>query len=83
MQKLRLILWDQLSHNISSLQDVDKSNDVILFCEAHSELTYVKHHQKKLAFLLSAQRHFANELTEQGFKVEYIKYYKNNSISWK
>ena len=72
--KLRLILGDQLSHNISSLSDVDTQNDIILMCEVRSEATYVKHHKKKIAFIFSAMRHFAAELAEQGLNVRYVRY---------
>jgi deoxyribodipyrimidine photolyase-related protein len=37
------------------------------------ECTYVKHHKKKLVFILSAMRHFAKELVDQGFRVIYVK----------
>jgi deoxyribodipyrimidine photolyase-related protein len=37
------------------------------------ECTYVKHHKKKLVFILSAMRHFAKELVDQGFGVIYVK----------
>ena len=51
MSTLRLILGDQLTPDISSLKDADKSNDIILLCEVFDEAVYVKHHQKKIAFL--------------------------------
>lgn len=73
MTTLRVLLWDQLSTEIASLRNLDKKNDVILLCEVREECTYVKHHKKKLVFLLSAMRHFAAELTEQGYHVCYIK----------
>ena len=73
MKQLRLILGDQLSDQISSLEGCDKSRDVILMCEVWEEASYVKHHKKKIAFLFSAMRHFAAELTEQGYRVRYIK----------
>lgn len=74
MQKtnsLRLILGDQLSRAISSLSDCDKENDIIFLCEVWNEATYVKHHKKKIAFLFSAMRHFAEELKRDGYRVEY------------
>lgn len=70
---LRVILGDQLSHSISSLDDIDKNNDVILMCEVQEEATYVKHHKKKIAFIFSAMRHFACELRDKGYSVRYIK----------
>ncbi len=73
MSALRLILADQLSHSISSLQALEKSNDTVLFCEVMEEATYVPHHPKKIAFLFSAMRHFAAELEAQGIQVRYIK----------
>lgn len=71
MSALRVILGDQLNTQISSLSDVDKENDIILMYEVWDEATYVKHHKKKIAFLFSAMRHFAKELTDQGFNVRY------------
>ncbi len=70
---LRLILGDQLSHNMTSLNDCDKDNDIILMCEVWEEATYVKHHKKKIAFLFSAMRHFAQELKEKGYNLHYTK----------
>lgn len=72
MSTMRVILWDQLSSNLSALRDADKKHDTILFCEVMEECTYVKHHQKKLVFLLSAMRHFAEELRHQGYHVTYV-----------
>ena len=81
---LRLILGDQLSHNVSSLKDIDPENDTILMCEVWDEATYVKHHKKKIAFLFSAMRHFAEELKEKGYNVHYTKLDdKNNNGSFK
>lgn len=73
MSVLRLVLGDQLSHSISSLENCDKENDIILMCEVYDEATYVKHHKKKIAFLFSAMRHFAEELKSEGFKILYSK----------
>lgn len=72
MATLRLILGDQLSHSLSSLEDA-RPGDAILMCEVMEEATYVQHHPKKIAFLFSAMRHFALELEEKGFNVRYIK----------
>ena len=70
---LVFILGDQLSSNISSLRAANKAEDIILMCEVHAEATSVKHHKKKIAFLFSAMRHFAQELERDGFKVSYVK----------
>jgi deoxyribodipyrimidine photolyase-related protein len=71
---LRLILADQLSMSLPSLQACNMETDCILMAEVKSEASYVKHHKKKIAFLFSAMRHFACELTDLGYQVRYIKY---------
>lgn len=70
-KRLILILGDQLSKNISSLAEVRKSKDVILMGEVADETVYVKHHKKKIAFIFSAMRHFAQELRDDGYDVDY------------
>ncbi len=72
MTCLRFILGDQLSWNLPSLEGVDKERDVILMVEVAEEATYVRHHKQKLVFVLSAMRHFAQSLLEQGYKVDYV-----------
>ena len=82
MRTLRLILGDQLSHNITSLQGCDKSTDIILLAEVVDEATYANHHKKKLALIFSAMRHFAQELSQKGFNVLYSKLGdKHNKVS--
>lgn len=71
MTILRIILSDQLSDSLSSLKDI-AGDDIILMCEVMEEATYVRHHPKKIAFLFSAMRHFAEELKAKGYRVRYI-----------
>lgn len=73
MVKLVLILGDQLSLNVAALRASDKSNDIVVMAEVNSEATYVKHHPKKIAFLFSAMRKFADQLTSEGWNVRYTK----------
>jgi deoxyribodipyrimidine photolyase-related protein len=61
MPTLRLVLGDQLSMSLSSLADW-QDGDGILMCEVMDEASYVPHHKKKLAFVFSAMRHFAEAL---------------------
>ena len=70
--KLRLILGDQLSHTISSLSDYE-NGDLIWMCEVWDEASYVKHHKKKIAFIFSAMRHFAQDLKAKGYNIHYTK----------
>ena len=67
------LLGDQLSHNISALNFISKDRDIILMTEVQEETVYVPHHKKKLVLVLSAMRHFAAELEEKGYKVEYVR----------
>lgn len=72
-RNLILILGDQLTFGISSLRTADPLQDRILMAEVMDEATYVKHHQKKIAFLFSAMRHFAEELRLAGWTVDYVR----------
>ncbi|MEL6201359.1 MAG: cryptochrome/photolyase family protein [Pseudomonadota bacterium] len=69
---LRFVLGDQLSRNLSSLSDWGEG-DLVFMCEVWDEATYVRHHKKKLAFVFSAMRHFANDLRASGVDVQYLK----------
>ena len=72
MSTLRLVLGDQLSPSLASLQDADRDRDIVLMAEVMDECSYVGHHKKKLIFVLSAMRHFARELEADGFTVRYV-----------
>jgi deoxyribodipyrimidine photolyase-related protein len=70
---LVMVLGDQLSHGLSALKAADPANTIILMTEVMEEATSVRHHKRKIAFLFSAMRHFANELAEKGCTVLYVK----------
>ena len=72
MATIRLILADQLSESIPTLAGLS-DGDVVMFCEVMEEADYVPHHPKKIAFLFSAMRHFAEWLKGQGVRVHYVK----------
>ena len=67
------ILGDQLSPDISSLADRRPEDTVVLMMEVVEETTYVRHHKAKIALILSAMRHFAEELREAGWTVDYVR----------
>jgi len=79
MASLLLILGDQLTRSLPMLESASKANDTVLMAEVREEATYVKHHKKKIVFLFSAMRHFANELSQDNFRVSYIKYDDGNN----
>jgi deoxyribodipyrimidine photolyase-related protein len=73
MTTLIPILGDQLTHGLASLRGADKSAAIIVMMEVWEEATYVKHHKQKVALIFSAMRHFAEELREDGWQVEYTR----------
>ena len=72
MTQLRLVLGDQLTRDVAALRGYT-DGDVVLMAEVAGETTYVKHHKQKIALVLSAMRHFAEELRADGLLVDYIK----------
>lgn len=70
-RRLVVVFGDQLTQAISSLKEADKARDIVLMCEVSEEATYVRHHKKKIAFIFSAMRHFAEELRSNGWRVDY------------
>ncbi len=73
IRNLIVVLGDQLSLSLSSLAAGDPARDLVLMAELSDEATYVLHHKKKIAFIFSAMRHFAEELRAGGWRVDYIK----------
>ena len=67
------ILGDQLTRTLASLKGMTKDASVILMMEVWEEATYVRHHKQKIALIFSAMRHFAAELREAGWTVDYVK----------
>jgi deoxyribodipyrimidine photolyase-related protein len=68
----RVILGDQLSRGVSALEHADPARDRIVMMEVTDEASYVPHHPQKIILILSAMRHFAQELRSEGFEVTYI-----------
>lgn len=73
MSRLILVLGDQLSRNLSALKAGDRDTDLVVMAEVADETTYVPHHPKKIALVLSAMRHFADELRQDGWQVAYTR----------
>ena len=70
---LRLILGDQLSFDLASLQGLDIQRDTVLLVEVMEEASHVPHHPQKITLIFSAMRHFAEALQQRGVKVRYVK----------
>ena len=69
-RNLVVLLGDQLSPAMSALTAADPAKDRVLLAEVMAETTCVPHHKKKIAFILSAMRHFAEELRNAGWTVD-------------
>ncbi len=83
ISNLIFILGDQLSLDIAALKKGNEDEDIVLMVEVVDEASYVPHHKKKIAFLFSAMRHFAEELRREGWTVDYVSLSdKNNSGSF-
>lgn len=79
MARLVVVLGDQLSPALASLQKMGP-DDIILLAEVAEEANYVKHHKHKIILIFSAMRHFAATLQQQGKQVCYIEYNKSAGI---
>ena len=73
MTTLIPILGDQLAIDLSSLGGADPANAVLLMMEVAEETTYVRHHRRKIVYILSAMRHHAEALRTNGWRVDYVK----------
>ena len=73
MASLRLVLGDQLTRSLSALDGLDPAEDIVLMVEAAQETTYAPHHKQKITLILSAMRHFAEELKREGLRVHYVR----------
>jgi len=71
--RLVLVLGDQLSPRMAALRAGDRVRDVVVMAEAAAETGHVPHHPKKIAFILAAMRHFAEELRAAGWRVAYTR----------
>ncbi|WP_353229260.1 cryptochrome/photolyase family protein [Novosphingobium sp.] len=67
------VLGDQLTPTLSSLSGCTPADTMVLLMELVDEATYVRHHQAKIALILSAMRHFADELRADGWRVDYVR----------
>ena len=72
MKALVPILGDQLTPAIAALDGASHDDTVVLMMEVDEETRYVRHHKQKLAYILSAMRHHAARLREDGWRVDYV-----------
>ena len=73
MKRAIYVAFDQLHQGFGALKGADPKDDLIIIVESQRMLTSRKWHIQRLWFMISAARHFAVKLENQGFKVIYQK----------
>ena len=71
LRHLVLILGDQLDEASSALSDFDRDTDAIWMAEVEEESTHVISSKQRSTVFLSAMRHFAAHMRDQGRRVHY------------
>ena len=65
------VLGDQLHRRVGALRDREPGDCRILLVESELKLTSKRWHRQRLHLVLSAMRHFAAELSAEGFEVDH------------
>ena len=68
---LILVLGDQLDEASSAFDGFDATQDLVLMIEAREESTHVWSHKARTTLFLSAMRHFAHNLRQRHWVVDY------------
>ncbi len=71
-RSLVLVLGDQLDRDASAFDGFDRNRDIVWMCEARDESTHVWSSQQRIALFLAAMRHFASDLRDDGYRVDYV-----------
>jgi len=61
VRDLIIILGDQLSLEISSLEKIRKKEDKILMMEVSNEMEYANHHKKKFVLIIVILKFWNND----------------------
>ena len=73
LRHLVIILGDQLDEKSSALEGFDPAQDGVWMAEVAEESTHVWSAKQRIAVFLSAMRHFAQTLRDQGLPVHYTR----------
>lgn len=73
VKRVLYVPFDQLNRDHGVMAQANTQTDVILFVESQRMLDSKPWHFQRLFFILSAARHFAQSLREEGFQVKYVK----------
>lgn len=72
MRRLVVVLGDQLDRHSAALDGFDPVQDRIWMAEVPAESSHVWSHQARIALFLSAMRHFAAEIEQRGWPLDYL-----------
>jgi deoxyribodipyrimidine photolyase-related protein len=73
VRRLVIVLGDQLSLESSAFKDFEPQLDMVWMAEAKAESTHVPSSKQRTALFLSAMRHFAQEIRDKNWPIEYTK----------
>ena len=73
VRHLVLVLGDQLNFHSAAFEGFDRSRDLVWMAEVAGEATHVLSHKARIVFFLSAMRHFAKEVRDEKYRLEYRK----------
>ena len=71
MERILYVPFDHLHRDYGVLREADPSRDVVLFVESERMLRAHRWHRQRVWFLVSAARHFAEDLRNAGYVVMY------------
>jgi deoxyribodipyrimidine photolyase-related protein len=71
VRNLVLVFGDQLNSRSAAFDGFDKTRDVIWMAEVSRENTHVWCHKLRIAYFLSAMRHFRDQLSTRSIEVAY------------
>ena len=73
MKRILYIPFDHLNPHFGLLKTADSKDDIVVLVESERMTSGRSWHPIRLYFLISAARHFAASLRNEGFTVEYVK----------
>ena len=74
MKRILYLPFDQLHRKYGVLKGADPESDLIVMVESARMVTGEHWNKVRLYFLISSARHFAAELRNEGFTVEYLQH---------
>ena len=81
MKQLGIILPDDLARNNKTLQNLE-GQDTLLLYEPCDTFYQINHHKQKIVFLISALRHWKEELAKKYSNIIHIKISKNHQTDF-